>query len=246
MKKLLKYILFPFLVVAILFFYSFSVMRNQAKKVEEIEVEFEAGENSFLTHKLVNKLLIQNEEPVKNQTKSVLDLHKLENTVLSNPYIENATVFLTPGGLLKAQVKQREPIARIITDTEVYYVDRYGVKMPLSEHFSARVPLVFGVESSSNIDEITELVRLIFDDEFLKKEIVSIERLTSNEYEMKVRSGDYKIDFGKFTRVDEKVKKIKAFYNKALVDNSIGNYETINVKYRNQVVCTKQSQDGKQ
>jgi len=106
--------------------------------------------------------------------------------------------------------------------------------------------LVFGVNSSSKIDEITKLVTLIFDDEFLKKEIVSVENLPSNEYNLKVRSGNYDINFGKFVSVDEKMKKIKAFYNKAIADNSIRNYETINVKFRNQVVCTKQSQDGKQ
>jgi len=61
-----------------------------------------------------------------------------------------------------------------------------------------------------------------------------------------VRSGKHKIHFGKYASVDEKIKKIKAFYNKAVADNSIKEYKTINVKYRNQVVCTKQNQDGKQ
>ena len=234
------------MMLTVIFLYNFSILRNESKKVAETAVEFDAGENSFLTHDLVKKLLKQNNEPVLNQTKRVLDLHELENTVESNPYIENATVFLTPGGLLQTQVTQREPLARIITSEAIYYIDKYGVKIPLSENFSARVPLVFGVNSSSNINEITELVTLIFEDDFLRKEIVSIENTISNEYIFNVRSGNYKIHLGKFTEVDEKVKKIKAFYNKALADNSIRDYEIINVEYRNQVVCTKQNQDGKQ
>ncbi len=246
MKKIIKYVSFVFLIGAILFLYSFSVGRNQGKEIEEIEIEFNAGENSFLTHELVNKLLIQNEEPVKNQTKSVLDLHQLEKTVLENAYIEEATVFLTPEGILKTKVTQREPIARIITDSEKYYLDRYGAEIPLSDNFSARVPVVFGIRAESDISEISQFVTMIFDDEFLKREITAIESLPSNEYNLIVRSGNHKIHFGKFADVAKKIKKIKAFYNKAYADNSIKEYKKINVKYRNQVVCTKYNQDGKQ
>ncbi|TYQ00416.1 cell division protein FtsQ [Tenacibaculum adriaticum] len=246
MKKILTYLLFPLLVGLLLFLYGFSLHRNQQKKVERIEVQFEAGVNPFLTHESVNKLLIQNNAPVKNQPKSVIDLHELEKIVSVNPYVEKASVFLTPEGLLKTHIKQREPFARIITKKEVYYLDKYGVKVPLSANYSARVPLILGVESSEDIKEITQLVTLFSRDEFLKKEVVGVQKLKTDEYVFDVRSGDYKIYFGKFIEVDEKIKKLKAFYNKALLDNTIHNYKIINVKYHNQVVCTKQNQDGKQ
>lgn len=245
-KKVLTYLLFPLLIGLLLFLYGFSIHRNLQKKVKEIEVQFDAGMNPFLTHESVNKLLIQNNAPVKNQPKSVIDLHELEKIVSENPYVEKASVFITPEGFLKTHIKQREPLARIITSKEVYYIDKYGIKMPLSANYSSRVPLVLGVESVEEIKEITQLVTLFSKDEFLKKEIVGVQKLRNNEYVFDVRSGDYKINFGKFSQVDEKVKKIKAFYNKALLDNTIHNYKTINVKYHNQVVCTKQNQDGKQ
>jgi len=36
-----------------------------------------------------------------------------------------------------------------------------------------------------------------------------------------------------------KFKKLKAFYNTTFADQTINNYRTINLKYHNQVVCTK-------
>ena len=191
-------------------------------------------------------MLIQNSKKVKNQQKRVLDLHVLENTVLANDYVEEANVFVTPAGLLNTYIKQREPLARIITDDENYYIDKYGVKIPLSSNHSARVPFVVGVNSLSDVEELTKMVTLFSKDDFLKKEIVAIEKKEDNSYVFNVRSGDYKIDFGTHTNVDEKVKKIKAFYNKALADKTIHKYKRINVEYHNQVVCTKQNQDGKQ
>ncbi|MEO9570363.1 MAG: cell division protein FtsQ [Polaribacter sp.] len=238
-KKFLKYILFLLLIVGLGFLYSFSSSRNSNKIVDEIIVEFEAGDNNFLTHSMVNKLLIQNDESVKNQAKSVINLYSLEKKVSKNPYVENASVFLTITGTLKSIIKQRTPVARIVNENDSYYIDKQGVKTPLSSNYSARVLLVSGVRSDEEVDEILPLISFILEDNFLQKEVVGIKKFANEEYQFSVRSGNYKIDFGKLTKMDVKFKKLKAFYNKTFENKTIQNYKLINVKYHNQVVCTK-------
>ncbi|CAL2088110.1 cell division protein FtsQ [Tenacibaculum sp. 190524A05c] len=245
-RKVIIYPIFVSLLLVLSVLYGFTKKRNLDRKVHSIEVQFAEGENSFLTHETVNKLLIQSEVTVKNQPKRIIDLHHLEEKVLDNPYVDKAKVFVTPGGLIKTHISQKEPIARIISEDEVYYIDDKGLVIPLSKNFSARVPLVKGKSISSKIEEITELILFISEDDFLKKEITGIERLNSNEYVLTVRSGNYKIHFGEYENVNLKFKKLKAFYNKSLKDKSIENYKVINIKYHNQVVCTKRNQDGKQ
>jgi cell division protein FtsQ len=73
-RKVLKYLLFPALMVGLGFLYSFSSTRNLQIKIAEPIVEFEEGDNNFLTYSMVNKLLIQNKETVQNQAKSVINL----------------------------------------------------------------------------------------------------------------------------------------------------------------------------
>ncbi len=246
MKKLTAYIAFVALIAFLFFLYGFSASRNGAKKVKNTVVEFEEGDNNFLTHKMVDKMLIQNQKFVQNQSKSVVDLHFLETNVSANPYVEKATVFLTINGVLKTLIKQRKPVARIVDNDSIFYVDKYGVKIPLSANFSARVPLVSGVGNAEEIKELIQLLQTISSDDFFNKEIIAIERNAQNEYVFTVRTGDYKIAFGKYEFAPLKFKKLKAFYNKALIDGSIKKYKLINVKYHNQVVCTKHNQDGKQ
>lgn len=245
MKNKIKYIMLPVLIVFLLFLYGFSTSRNNRKKVKSITVEFEAGENHFLTHQSVNKLLIQSGDTVQNSLKSSVNLHNLEKMVLTNPFVEKSSISLTLDGVLKTYIKQRTPLARVVSSQEMYYVDKFGVKIPLSTNFSARVPLVTGVNTPEDIKELTQLVTFISKDDFLKKEIVGIEKKVTNEYVFSVRSGDYKIVFGKFINADVKVKKLKAFYNSLLLNDSIKKYKKINIKYHNQVVCTKYNQDGK-
>lgn len=238
-KKFLKYLLFLCLIVCVGFLYSFSSVRNQQKKIHEIDIKMEAGTSHFLNEAMVNKLLIQNNKTVKNQAKSSLNLYGLETYVSKNPYLEKASVFLTIHGKLKIVVRQRTPVVRIVDKDNSYYVDKQGVKFPLSEHFSARVILVSGAEKEHEMNELMPLIHIILEDNFLRKEIVSIEKFDDGEVQFAVRSGEYKIDFGNLTEIDTKFKKLKVFYNNTFSDKTIQNYKIINVKYHNQVVCTK-------
>ncbi|UAM96890.1 cell division protein FtsQ [Polaribacter litorisediminis] len=238
-KRVLKYLFFLVLTIGLGFLYSFTSVRNQHIKIGIPIVEFKEGDNNFLTHAMVNKLLIQNNKNVVNQAKSVIDLYDLENKVLKNPYVEEAAVFLTIGGTLNSIVKQRSPVARIFEKKDSYYIDKKGIKVPLSDNYSARVLLISGINNDQDITAVLPLVSFILADNFLQKEIVGIEKFDDGEYQFSARSGDYKIDFGNLSEMDIKFKKLKAFYNKTFEDKTIENYKTINVKYHNQVVCTK-------
>ena len=158
MKKVLTYLFSVVLIGSLAFLYSFSSIKNSNKKITKVAIEFVEGDNNFLTQQMVNKLLIQNNRKVKNQPKSTLDLQGLEHNILSNPYIESATVFYTIDGVLKTIVKQRTPIARINTNNSSYYVDKQGVEVPLSTSYSARVILVTGAINKDNLKEITDFV----------------------------------------------------------------------------------------
>lgn len=239
MKKAITYLFSLVLIASLVFLYSFSSAKNLNKKIKKIDIEFAEGNNDFLTQKMVNKLLIQNRVALQNQPKSVIDLQELEQTVLLNPYIEKATVFYTIDGVLKTQVKQRTPIARINTVDSSYYIDKHGVKIPLSSNYSARVLLITGNINEENLQEFTQFVNVISTDDFLKKEIIGIHKTQKNEFILSVRSGQYKIEFGSLEKTKIKFKKLKAFYNKAFVDKTIDQYKTINLKYHNQVVCAK-------
>lgn len=238
-KRVLKYVFFILFLGFLTFLYGFTSVRNNAKKVTAIVVEFEKKESYFLNEEMVNKLLIQNSKTLKNKPKTEVDLYCLEKSVLENPYVESAAVFLTIDGTLKSVVKQRSPIMRIFDKNGSYYVDKKGVKVPISENFSARVPLITGIKTEDDLREIIALMQRIAQDEFLQKEIIGVHKREDHEYEFAVRSGDYKIDFGTLDNSSIKFKKLKAFYNVAYKDETIANYKTITVKFHNQVVCTK-------
>lgn len=218
--------------------FSFTYNRNLKRKIQNIAINFEQGDNLFVTRKIVNKLLTQNLKSPKSVTKDKLNLKVLENGILKNEMIENVDVYVDVDGDLSVLIKQRNPILRLKTLDGNYYLDDKGKKMPLSANFSARVPLVNSVNDSKESALLYRFYTKVMTDEFMKKQIVSI-TLNGEEFFLKSRVGNHQIAFGKMENVQNKIKKLKIFYQKVLADNTYDKYKKINLKYHKQVVCTK-------
>lgn len=205
----------------------------------DIVVEFEGENNFYMTHEMVNKLLIQNSYSVKNQAKSVIDLHLLEANVLGHSMVENAEVFLTIDGLLKTKITQRTPIARVVFGGNSYYIDKQAKLMPMSSNHSARVLLVSGDVEEGDIKEIFVLVTEILSDDFFEKQIIGMQKMKNSEFVLRTRMGDFQIEIGKIENLNQKFGNLKWFLKKAIADKTTDNYTSINLKCKNQVVCTK-------
>lgn len=223
----------------IIFLYSFTSKRHEDRKLKAINIEFRDSDKNFVTFDMVNKLLIQNFDTVTSIRKDKLDLNKLEKRLNKHPMIENAEVFSTIDGELKTIITQKTPIGRVYQGSESYYIDYEGGKMPLSENFTSRVPLVTGEINKADPEKLNDLLRYIHEDDFLKRNIIGIEIMPSGAVRMMNRSYDYEIEFGKLINVERKFNNYKAFFQNAVKDTLIEKYKTINLKFTQQVVCTK-------
>ena len=237
MKSKLGYIKFVLLLALMAFLYGFAEKRHSQRKLTGSEVHFTDNENLYVTVDAVNKLLIQNEEANENLGQETLDLNKVETLLNSHDMIENAEVFLRLDGKLSAIVTQRKPIGRAVGNTS-FYLDKNGEVMPLSENFSARVPLMLGFDES-NILTAYPLVSYIKNDSFLSKHITTIQRLENGRYELKLRKADFVVYFGEIKNIALKFNNFKAFFKKALKDKKLDTYKRVNLQFGNQVVCTK-------
>ena len=224
---------------SVIFLFSFTSNRNENRKLTKSVVIFVDDNAPFVKQETVNKLLIENKKDASSIQKVNLDLNKLERILNAQKMIEKSDVFVTIDGVLKAVVKQRNPIARFFNGDSSFYIDYEGNTMPLSTNFTARVPLVSGELNKKNNEDLAELFRVIYDDAFLKKNIIGIEIMPNGSLKMLNRNFDYQIDFGRMINVERKFKNYKAFFQKAVLDSSLYKYKKIDLRFTEQVVCTK-------
>jgi len=219
------------------FLYGFSAHRNAHRTIKTPIIEFLGDKNLFITQEDVSKLLIQSQGPVENKPKDIIDLNELENALNANDLIKRAEAFLEVDGELTVQIQQKQPLARVVNGD--FYVDTDGLYMPLSTNYSARVPLVTGTVSKDNLNNVYKLAKIVNKDEFLKKHVIEIRQNQDSTMVIRLRGYDFDVFLGNLHRIEKKINNLRAFYKKALKDNTLNNYRVVNLKFDNQVVCTK-------
>lgn len=220
-------------------------------------------ENPFLSETDVKQFLSDRKDSVLSNTYRNISIPGLERALNSHPAIENAEVSRELNGEIKIDILQRTPVLRVINkDGESYYIDSQSKLMPLNDNYSARVLVASGeifepyarryqfsvdqikkhelFSSVSLLDDLLEVTNYINSDSSLTSLVQQIYVNADKELELYPSIGNHKIVFGDAKNIAEKFNKLKLFYTQGLNKSDGWNkYSTINLKYKNLVVCTK-------
>jgi cell division protein FtsQ len=259
--KLRNILLWMFLgayLVAILGF----VEENRSKVVcSGLEVSIKNGEtNKFLRKTDVTRVLDRYKLKMKGAPINEINTFAAEELINKNPAVCKTSAFTTIDGKFCVQVEQRRPILRVINKhLQQYYVDENAQIIPLQNQYSAftlvangNIEEPFQVSLSRNIFptkkdtilmpniiyDLYYLSKYIDNDDFWRSQIEQVYVNSHHEMELIPRVGSHIILFGRASDIDEKFKKLKSIYR---TFNQIGwnQYRIINLKYKNQIVCTK-------
>ncbi len=239
MKNIWFYIRLAVVIGVIIFLYAFAMQKNNARKISKIHIEMNDETMPFITQNVVNNLLIENLKSGLNTPKENINLLSCENLLNKNPMIKKSQVYVSIDGVLQAKIEQRKPIARFVQGYQSYYIDEEGKRMPLSDNFAARVPLVSGYMAEKHKDSTLLLFKSIKEDIFLEKNIVGIYIDNSGEIFLKNREDTFEIAFGKPVEIDKKLQNYKAFYQFTYQNNLLKNYKKITLAYTKQVIGIK-------
>lgn len=181
----------------------------------------------------------------------------IEEVLDDNPYIKKSDVYIGPDRVLYLSTKQRNPVLRVLNrGFESYYLDEDAVMMPVNPKYIVRTRFVNGnvgvkhsngicVKSSDSassrkiLADIFTLSEYIRRDTFLDAQIEQIYITPKNEIELYPKLGGHTIVFGNIEDMESKLFRLKAVYKKGFSKTGWNAYSTINLKYKNQVVCTK-------
>jgi cell division protein FtsQ len=209
-------------------------------------------------------LSIVNAGKIKGNAIGSINISLLEKKLMSNSFVEKAEVYSTVDGKLQISVLQRNPLVRIINmNDEHFYIDRNGKFMPVSDRYSTPVIVASGyiydaysmmqvpqwaedsayniiqIENKPVINQVFEVAAFLAADTFWNAQTEQIYVNESREIELIPRIGSHKIILGSTEDLEEKFSRLYIFYTRGLKHTGWNNYSIINLKYKNQVVCTK-------
>lgn len=207
---------------------------NNGKKYQFIE------QNELLELAITNKGLELETLPMAK-----LDLKDMERTLVADPWVANAQVYIDNDRVLHLNVTQRVPVARIFgKDSSSYYIDTMLATMPIPDKYVFYTTAVTNVpdmgEDSAGMEQrrqIVALVRKIQADSFWNAQVSQVIVASAGNYELMPVLGDQRIIVGSLADIDDKLSNLYAFYKNVL--NRIGwdKYQTLDLRYHGQVVA---------
>lgn len=231
-----------------------AIQKQQHMSFRSIEVNIDETNGVLFLSKEDVLRMLKDDQVNTDKQQPVRDVNfgKLERVMENNPYVENAELFVDVNGIIQVNIRQRTPILRVINNQGVgYYLDEHASKMPLSSKFTARVPvatgnILAGAENSNNNDSVTlqklySLAAFINRDTFLTSLIEQVVVNNQREFELIPSLGNHTILLGDTDELSEKFSKLKIFYRDGLNHVGWNNYSQVNLKYRNEVYCTKRT-----
>ncbi len=179
-----------------------------------------------------------------------INFNDLEKKIKSNPHIKKVTLYKDLTGNLNVIVNQFQPIARIVHENKSKkYFDIDGEIFPTSLGYSHRVLLIFLTSKinflNNNLNntefgvDLLNMVKYIESDKFLSKIVSEIEVDNFKNIIIRPQISKQKIIFGYPDDLVNKFRKIKIFYEDIAPAKGWNTYSSVNVKYRNQIICDK-------
>ncbi|MDR3218462.1 MAG: hypothetical protein LBU22_05690 [Dysgonamonadaceae bacterium] len=171
---------------------------------------------------------------------SEINTTAIEEKLAENRLIKRAECYKTIEGTVKLKVYQRIPILRVFSPKGTYYIDNEGEQMPVPRNFAAYVPVAGGaIESEYARTQLYEFALFLHKDKFWNSQIEQIYVLPNGDVELTPTVGNHQIVLGKIADYKENLAKLRLFYEKGLDEVGWNRYSLINLKFKNQVVCTK-------
>jgi cell division protein FtsQ len=241
----------------------FIVQKEKNQRIQSLRICItDSTKNQFLKTSDIRKILNRIRFSPLGKSCAEINLESIEVSLLTHQAISAADAYFTEPGSLHIEIRQKTPFVRVFNRYgQGYYLDRQGNIIPLSRNYSPYILVASGfiaepfvVGQSANMrgfayDSINRSMQTIYDvfhvadfitsDKFWNAQIEQVYVNDRYEIELIPRIGSHIILLGNADHLKEKLENLSLLYRKGFNLTGWNQYEKINLKYKNQVVCTK-------
>lgn len=216
-----------------------------------IKVQPLPGGNSLMNDKDVLELISRvYGYSLEGRPMEQIDLRRLEHMLETDPFVLDADVFFDARNSVNVRIKQREPVLRIIDNNGLnYYLDKDGVKMPVSKRYTPHILVATGnipphdpkfLERKRHLlKDVFLLAQMLRQDKFLYTMTEQIYVSNQAEFTLIPKIGDQKILLGKLKGVEKRLYNLQVFYKEGIPYEGWRKYRTIDARFEGQIVGKK-------
>jgi len=228
----------------------FAEVRQAGRTCQDITVTIAREEEQRFVGRqdIYAQLAAHAASPILGASMRSINSRDIETIVKTNIFVHQGIVYKNWKGKLIIVIIPKRPIARIVASDQQsgQYVDEEGMLLPLSDRYTARVPLVDtaplrGVKK--NLKEhaysaaLLVLLNYIACDPFWRAQIVYIRINERGKITMHTQVGKQHIELGAPEAIERKMTQLALFYKQIIPYKGWNAYKRVNIEFDNQIVC---------
>ncbi len=251
MKKIIRRSLWALSGIAILILLVAGVSKKSSSLCKEVKIAIKSSTNDFFVDEAEILQIIESKlgGPATSKQVGDINLAQLEKDLEKTIWIYNAELFIDSKLVLHISIEEREPIARVFTKIgESFYIDSNMVRMPLSDKFSALVPVFTNFTGSANsmrrfdsavLFDVKKISMALAKDSFNIALMDQIDILENGTFEAIPKLGHQTILLGNAVDIEDKLKRLKLFYTQVMNKESWNKYSLLNLQFNGQVLAKR-------
>lgn len=226
---------------------------KSTKPCTDVVISYKNKEGAIYTSKwqIARMLDERGLSVLKGKSVKNFDLKSMEDKLEKDPWIKNAELFFDNKRVLRVNIEENQPIARLFTlKGNTFYLDSNMKRLPLNERHTPRLPVFTGVpgdripwtgKDSVLMNEVKQMALFLNNDPFWMAQIDQCDINAQRSFELIPKVGDHLIIFGDGKNIQERFRKLNIFYQQVLSKTGFNSYSDINIQFEGQVVATKRN-----
>ena len=255
-KKILSIILWVVTGGALVVLFAFGRKTYLNTPLKGINFSFEQANSKGCVEKDTLLSYIEALCDIQHEAKiSSINMMGIKKLLCDNPWIEQASGYIGLNDTLTLKAKEYKPALRVFNkEGKSVFVSEKGIIIPFSPKHSPRLIIANGdfdfptpkqnacmtdsIYAPTGISEALHIATAINNDPFLSGSIGQIYK-NDKEYELVVNDLPARAVLGDTCATNDKLSRLRTLLEKYSGTHELLPYKSLNLKYKNQIVCTK-------
>lgn len=165
------------------------------------------------------------------------NLKEIEDHLGALSIIEKVNCRRLANDMIAIDVDPMTPVARVFDNTGSYYINKAGKHLLASPRYQIDVPVIIADNDSlPNVNTIIPLLERIEGNEVWSQLVSALKVDSVGDIFIIPSITGHIVNIGDGSNIDDKMKRLFAFYNQVLEVKGWNYYDTISVKFANQVI----------
>jgi cell division protein FtsQ len=251
-KKILSIVLWVVTAAALVVLFIFARENYLSTPLKSVNL-IPASDSGFVRRSVLHDEI---EKAYGNAKVGTVDMIKIQKGLDANPWIESNTAYVDLDGNLNISFKEYEPAFRVFDKNgHSAYITQEGMVVPACSNYTPYVLIASGnfrldndtsafqlcdtLDRDRNLLNALHWFKAIEGNPFAKNCIGQLYCNKRNEFELTVRGLEARVIVGDTCLAPDKLKRLEIFMKQRIDSPETQILKSINLNYKNQIVCTK-------